>query len=579
MNKVRKIFVGILCISLIGGLAYLNTATGLKKTSKADYSPDAFKIEKCNYSSTRDTVISMKNNKYGIKRTSNLYDAKDDENGYWTFLVYLSGNADESKNGVCSKMLDSMVKASENNSKIKFIVCTGGASKWKKEKDKEDKTPENKRFNMSYKKIQLYMIKEGSVYPLSKVVGNQIVNISFPAVHNDNDKLFVTSMGNPDVLCSFLQNALSGDVGIVVKNNNKEEFKSETAKVTTVKEEVIEEDFSDVIEDKDDNTENNDNNNNENQEEKKEVKTVDVTYNNHIGLFIYGNNDAMDKGVAYDENCKDYLTASELELALNASKGSMGNKLDLVCFDGTTSQYVEVANMLAPYSEYLVGPQCKGGYGGVKYEMVAGNIGLGYTKTTYEVASDLCETSYSASNDAVKKKVVLSAIDLRNMDTFLKRFHSTLSKLNAMIETKPEEFIKYSAAMNKAAVTTDKSVDLGNFLRKIGPKIDGISYTYSSYNRMISNKVAAVRYGVNKDATGLSVYWNMKATDADYNFIKNNSVNPYLLNIMDASMYIGDKTSLDKYSATRKKWDESKDYYSSNFKFVDKVANGRIGDK
>ena len=29
MNKVRKIFVGILCISLIGGLAYLNTATGL----------------------------------------------------------------------------------------------------------------------------------------------------------------------------------------------------------------------------------------------------------------------------------------------------------------------------------------------------------------------------------------------------------------------------------------------------------------------------------------------------------------------------------------------------------------------
>ena len=106
-----------------------------------------------------------------------------------------------------------------------------------------------------------------------------------------------------------------------------------------------------------------------------------------------------------------------------------------------------------------------------------------------------------------------------------------------------------------------------------------ISYTYSSYNRLIADKVSAIRYGVNKYATGLSVYWNMKATDADYNFIKNNSVNPYLLNIMDASMYIGDKTSLDKYSATRKKWDESKDYYSSNFKFVDKVANGRIGDK
>ena len=116
-------------------------------------------------------------------------------------------------------------------------------------------------------------------------------------------------------------------------------------------------------------------------------------------------------------------------------------------------------------------------------------------------------------------------------------------------------------------------------MRKIGPKINGISYTYSNYNRLIANKVSAIRYSENKNCTGLSVYWNMKATDADYEIIKNNSVNPYLLNIMDASMYISNKSSLEQYNTNRKSWEEAKDYYSRDNKYIDVVANGRIEDK
>lgn len=553
MNKVRKYLIGVLTMSLIGGLVFLNSAIVLKKTSKADFSQDAFKIEKCNYSSTRDTVISMKKGKYTVNRTDDLYNAKDENHGYWTFLIYLSGNEDESKNGVCSGILDNIVSASSKaGEKVKFIVATGGASKWKK----GDDAP----FKLNRKLIQFYEICNGNV---STVKTDDNKDFVIDAVAKDNDKMYVASMGNPDVLNTFIS------MGV-----NK--YRTTTVEV----EEAIEEkDFSDVIEEEDPNKKDSDNTSEENTEENKKTKIVEKTYNNHIGLFIYGNNDAMDKGVAYDENCKDYLTFSELELALNASKGAMGNKFDLICFDGTTSQYVEMANMLVPYAEYLVGPQCKGGYGGVKYDMVAEDIGLGYSKTAYEVASNICETTYAASNAAVQKKVVLSAIDLKNMDSFLYRLNSTLSKLNKMIETKPEEFTKYSLAMNKAAVTSDKSVDMGNFLRKIGTKINGISYTYSTYNRLIGNKVSAIRYGENKNCTGLSIYWNMKATDADYDIIKNNSVNPYLLNIMDASMYISNKSSLDKYAATRKKWEEAKDYYSRDNKYIAEVANGRIVEK
>lgn len=559
MNKVRKYLIGLLCISLIGGLAFLNSAKVLKKTSKADFSQDAFKIEKCNYNSTRDTIISMKKGKYTIKRTNDLYGAKDENHGYWTFLIYLSGNEDESKNGVCSGILDNIVSASTKaGEKVKFIVATGGASNWKK----GDDAP----FKLNRKLIQFYEVCNGNV---STVKTDDNKDFVIDAVAKDNDKMYVTSMGNPDVLNTFIS------MGV-----NK--YRTTTVEV----EEAIEDkNFSDVLEEKNSKKKDSDNTDEENtedetkKEENKNTKIVEKTYNNHIGLFIYGNNDVMDKGVAYDANCKDYLTASELELALNASKGAMGNKFDLICFDGTVSQYVEMANMLVPYAEYLVGPQCKGGYSGVKYDIIAEDIGLGYSKTAYEVASNICETCYLASNDAVKKKVVLSAIDLKNMDAFLYRLNSTLAKLNKMIETKPEEFTKYSLLMNKAAATSENSVDMGNFLRKIGPKINGISYTYSNYNRLIANKVSAIRYSENKNCTGLSVYWNMKATDADYEIIKNNSVNPYLLNIMDASMYISNKSSLEQYNTNRKSWEEAKDYYSRDNKYIDVVANGRIEDK
>ena len=48
---------------------------------------------------------------------------------------------------------------------------------------------------------------------------------------------------------------------------------------------------------------------------------------------------------------------------------------------------------------------------------------------------------------------------------------------------------------------------------------------------------------------------------------------------MDASMYISNKSSLEQYNTNRKSWEEAKDYYSRDNKYIDVVANGRIEDK
>lgn len=555
MNKVGKFLSVFLCISLIGGLVVLNSTKSVKKISKADYSPNAFRLENCRYDSSRDSSIAVKNGKYTISRSDSLYDAENGEHGYWTFLVYLSGNADESNNGVCSGILNEIVEASKDNDKVNFVVATGGAKKWKKEKDKDPV------FNMSYKKIQIYNISNGKVHEEEGQDPNDANKKYdlFPCVDKGNDKLFTASMGNPDTLQKFITYGIS-------------KYGKTTVEEPVDESTFYDEDINDTFKN-DDKEATEEENKDENEEE---VKTVEKTYNNHIGLILYGNDDAMGKGVAYDENCSDYLTLSELELALSASKGALKNKLDLICFDGTTSQYVEVANTLVPYAEYLVGPQCKGGYGGVRYSMIANNIKNGYTSTALEVASDMCETSFNASNEAVQKKAVLSVVDLKYLDAFLYRFNSTITKLNKMIESKPNEFIKYSKAMNQAISTSDNSVDIGNFLRKIGSKVEGITYTYSNYNLMMAHKISAVRYGTNKDATGLSMYWNMNVTDNDYKYLKNISVNPYLLNVMDASAYVTLNNDLSKYKVTRKNWEVVKDYYTNNFKFVEQGANGRI---
>lgn len=65
------------------------------------------------------------------------------------------------------------------------------------------------------------------------------------------------------------------------------------------------------------------------------------------------------RGICFDESTGNYLTNSDLSHALNTIQKNFlgGKKINIICFDACLMAMIEVANLIKPYADYMVGSQ------------------------------------------------------------------------------------------------------------------------------------------------------------------------------------------------------------------------------
>ena len=88
---------------------------------------------------------------------------------------------------------------------------------------------------------------------------------------------------------------------------------------------------------------------------------INYCYDNYdsdsYSLILWDHGGGAVVGFGYDENYEDSLSLDELQAALENSVGIYDKKLELVGFDACLMSSLEVADVLEPYANYMVGSQ------------------------------------------------------------------------------------------------------------------------------------------------------------------------------------------------------------------------------
>lgn len=75
------------------------------------------------------------------------------------------------------------------------------------------------------------------------------------------------------------------------------------------------------------------------------------------GLVLWNHGAGPVYGFGVDENYKDILTVEEMQTAFDDSVGNSGERFEWVGFDACIMNSLEIADMLAPYSNYMIASQ------------------------------------------------------------------------------------------------------------------------------------------------------------------------------------------------------------------------------
>lgn len=276
----------------------------------------------------------------------------------------------------------------------------------------------------------------------------------------------------------------------------------------------------------------------------------------HTVLDLWNHGGGSISGVCFDENFDDdSLSLEEIDMALANVYSETGfNGFELIGCDACLMATVELANILASYSNYMVGSQeLESGYGW-DYNSFADAVNAGVTNGG-ELGRYLCDGYYeSCIRSEEEDEATLSVIDLNKLDPFLSEFNAYCSDIY--------DYICTDSGLNDVISAAKSALNYGGNNRSEGytnmvDLCDFINYTSdfsdkaANAKKLFSDCVVYVKNGsgFNK-ASGLSTYYPLCVQGSkELEYFKNICVSPYYISIADICAYGSDKNgSIDGYN-------------------------------
>lgn len=154
-------------------------------------------------------------------------------------------------------------------------------------------------------------------------------------------------------------------------------------------------------------------------------------------LWNHGAGPVMGFGV--DENYTDILTLPELQSALESSVGKSGEKLEWIGFDACLMSSLEVADVLAPYSNYLIASQETEPGWGWNYSFLSklsepGMNGAGMGKEIIDAYMDYCDQVFD-TYPQYYADVTLACMDLNAYDDAEKALDEFFADIDGSLDS------------------------------------------------------------------------------------------------------------------------------------------------
>ncbi|MCF7900139.1 hypothetical protein K9K77_01385 [Candidatus Babeliales bacterium] len=241
------------------------------------------------------------------------------------------------------------------------------------------------------------------------------------------------------------------------------------------------------------------------------------------------------RGVCFSDTYGSYLTNEKLDYALNEIKKSSlkGKNFAIIGFDACLMAMVEVAELIAPYADYMVASEEVELGTGWPYDQVL-KIFESQALTPEQFATHIV-TKYADNYNAITKDFTMSAIDLKQIDPLIintKKITNTLiTMLHNECNLSVNRAIKASRSKKICTYFSEPSyIDLHHFytnllttvsFMEVSEKYTHLCSELSLYltegltlieKAVITNKVGPTL----ENAKGLAIYFPSRHIDSSY---------------------------------------------------------------
>lgn len=264
------------------------------------------------------------------------------------------------------------------------------------------------------------------------------------------------------------------------------------------------------------------------------AEKIDVIFWNHGSGSI--------NGVCFDENYDyDSLSVSELDEAFLAAFSQMTGKFESVGFDACLMSTIEVANVLASYSNYMIASEESEAGTGWAYKTVLNALAEDPTLSGAELGKVVADSAYKSLTRDNKKMFTTSVIDLSKVDAICKAFDAAAEDMSAYVdENSTADIVKLiKQALNFGGNSRSEGytnmVDLGDMMNKVSTLVPSCAEVVEAINEAIVYKVNG---NAVSNASGIAVYYPLKLQGStEVAIFTNICVSPHYLAYLDKTVF------------------------------------------
>lgn len=274
----------------------------------------------------------------------------------------------------------------------------------------------------------------------------------------------------------------------------------------------------------------------------------------YMVLDLWNHGGGSINGVCFDElNDDDSLSLLEIDKALAAVYEDFNIEFQLMGCDACLMGAVELANIFASYSDFMIASQNLETGNGWDYNAFSDAINAGVTNGG-DLGKYLCDGYYnSCILTGEQNEATMSVIDLSELDAFLTEFNAFSSDLYDFASDSLTDIIRAAKSTlnfggNNRSEGYTNMVDIKNLLYYTSDYSNHADKTAQLLNKCIvySRNGESLR-----DAGGLSVYYPLCVQgSSELNMLKDICVSPYYLSLSDLCAYGSDNNgSIDGYNS------------------------------
>lgn len=158
-----------------------------------------------------------------------------------------------------------------------------------------------------------------------------------------------------------------------------------------------------------------------------------------------------ERGVCWDQSTRNYLTAQKLDYALKTCTAYLKKPFEIIAFDACLMSMIEMAELVAPYAQYMISSEEAILGTGFNYETVFAPL---KTKsfTTEQFAKHIV-TMFDEAYSRITQDYELSAFDLSVTPALTANIDTVATLLQEMLKTQKKETVKRALKVARTNTT------------------------------------------------------------------------------------------------------------------------------